>query len=170
MREVRGLLIPDHIEVPDANWYRMEFGDSVTWDIDRPGHEYMARQHGMDSLESSVAGTGTADGVLYATVEAELVVTREGKTETYCAVSGADATSQQVRDPEHVWSVAESRAVKRVVKRALGIRGANQSLDDADAAGQSETTQTTETDDTDTGGTSVPTYPDPQNNDDDIDW
>ncbi len=169
MDEKRGWLFPGGLDLPENNWYRMEFGDTVAWDIDREGHEYMARQSGATSLTSNVVSTGTAEGVLYAAVEAELTLELDGEEQTYRAVSGADATSQQVRDPEHVWSVAESRAVKRVVKRALGIRSTEQTREDG-AVGASESSAesaVSESSDSDSG---QPHYPDPENNDDDIDW
>lgn len=181
MAEEKGLWFPDGLEIPEDNWYRIEFGGNVVWDLDREGHVYLARQYGMVSLKSEITSTGTSEGILYAAVEAELEVDPDqtesdlsgpmgGSSptrETYRAVSGADETSQQVRDPEHVWSVAESRAIKRVVKRALGIRSVEATTDiDAQNASEPDTTPPDGGED----GTDVSTYPDPENNDDDIDW
>lgn len=171
MNEQKGLLFPENVDIPEQSWYRIDFGGNTVWDLDREGYEYLARQRGMDRLESEVVATGAREGVLYASVRAELELPKpqhKNETETYAAVSGADETSQQVRDPEHVWSVAESRAIKRVVKRALGVRDAEQTRE----PDTSETVQDPEpaagSDDGDDNSASV--YPDPENNDDDLDW
>jgi len=170
MIEKKGLLFPENVDIPEQSWYRIDFGDSVVWDLDREGYEYLAEQRGMTRLESEVVATGTYEGVLYASVRAELEIPRpnhKSETRAFAAVSGADETSQQVRDPEHVWSVAESRAIKRVVKRALGIRSVEATTDiDAQNASEPDTTPPDGGDD----GTDASTYPDPENNDDDIDW
>jgi hypothetical protein len=174
MIEEKGLLFPENVDIPEQSWYRIDFGDNVVWDLDREGHEYLAEQRGMIRLESEVVATGTYEGVLYASVRAELEIPRpnhKNETRTFAAVSGADETSQQVRDPEHVWSVAESRAIKRVVKRALGIRDAEQTRD-PEAAGSDDTPVEDPTPAAHSGGDGKDSnaYPDPENNDDDIDW
>lgn len=120
----KGWIFPADVEIPEQHWYRIDFGGDVMHDLEREGHEYLARQCGMIGLNSEVAASGTMDGIHHAAVEATLELARDGEIETYTAIGGADTASQQVRDPEHVFSVAESRAVKRVVKRALGIRSA----------------------------------------------
>jgi len=170
MREEKGWLFPENVEIPDQSWYRMDFGDTVRWDLDRAGHEELARQSGMYALESEITQTGEADGVLYAAVEAVIRMEYDDTSETYRAVAGADVASQQVRDPEHVWSVAESRAIKRAVKRALGIRPAETDVDPdtgpdsgrgaPDGAGPEVTD-----DDPEQIGSS-----DPLNDADDLDW
>jgi len=174
MIEKKGLLFPENVDIPEQSWYRIDFGDSVVWDLDREGYEYLAEQRGMTRLESEVVATGTYEGVLYASVRAELEIPRpnhKSETRAFAAVSGADETSQQVRDPEHVWSVAESRAIKRVVKRALGIRDAEQTRDpEAGGAGAGVEDPSPAAGSDDDDGSSIPTHPDPENNDDDIDW
>ena len=66
---------------------------------------------------------------------------------------------------------AESRAIKRVVKRALGIRDAEQTRDpEAGGGGASVQDPEPAAGSGDDGGSSIPTHPDPENNDDDIDW
>lgn len=139
MVEIKGWLFPADLNIPEQNWYRMEFGDSVAWDLDREGHEYLARQYGMVSLESHVATTGESGEIVYAAAESTLTIETPDGTETYTAVQGADTASQQVREPDYVWGVAESRAVKRAVKRALGIRSADESREpDTAPAGDPE--------------------------------
>lgn len=121
-QEINGWLFPDDVEPPDQSWYRMSFGDREVWDMDKHGHVEVARQVGLDSIETNIADSDTdSDGVRYAAVEATVSLNGE----TFAAVGGADSTSQQVRDPEHVWSVAETRALKRAIKRAVGIRPAD---------------------------------------------
>jgi len=120
----KGWLFPSGLDIPEQHWYRIDFGGDVMHDLDREGHVYLARQYGMVALNSEVTASGTNDGIHHAAVEATLEVSRDGGVEAYTAIGGADTASQQVRDPEHVFSVAESRAVKRAVKRALGIRSA----------------------------------------------
>ena len=120
----KGWIFPGDVEVPEQHWYRIDFGGDVMHDLDREGHVYLARQRGMIGLNSEVAASGTNDGIHHAAIESTLEIVEGGDVETYTAIGGADTASQQVRDPEHVFSVAESRAIKRAVKRALGIRSA----------------------------------------------
>jgi|APHM01.1.fsa_nt_gi hypothetical protein len=169
MQEKKGLLFPENVDVPEQSWYRIDFGGNVVWDLDREGHEHLARQQGMVRLESEVVATGTYEGVLYASVRAELELAEpqhKNTTKTFAAVSGADETSQQVRSPEHVWSVAESRAIKRVVKRALGVRDSNQDRapEIEKATEEPEQAGDARSDHPDPG------YPDPENNDGSLDW
>lgn len=128
MQEYRGWLFPSDAEIPpEQHWYQIEFsGGTTIWDMNREGHLYLARQFGLEAIESEVAATGDSEGLLYASVTAAL--TLDGKR--FEAVGGADESSQQVRDPEHVWSVAETRAIKRAVKRAVGVRDADTSTTD----------------------------------------
>jgi len=124
MKSIKGWLFPSEVDIPEESWYRMDFGGSAQWDLDREGHEEIARQYGMIGLNSELVGHGINDGILYATAESCIEIVRDGDVETHTAVSGADTASQQVREPDYVFSVAESRAIKKVVKRALGVRSA----------------------------------------------
>jgi len=120
----KGWVFPAAVEIPDQNWYRIDFGGDVQWDIDREGHESLARQVGMESLTSEVAAHGVSDGIVYCMVESTLIIPDGPFAGEFTAIQGADTASQQVREPDYVSGVAESRAVKRAVKRALGIRSA----------------------------------------------
>lgn len=124
MQSQKGWLFPESVDVPEQNWYRIDFGGDVQWDIDREGHEELARQAGMGSLTSEVAAHGVTDGIVYCMVESTLVIPEGQFAGEYTAIQGADTASQQVREPDYVSGVAESRALKRAVKRALGIRSA----------------------------------------------
>lgn len=120
-QEINGWLFPDDLDVDESDFYRMKFGDTERYDLDWNSHVDLAHQRGLEQVDARIHDSGVdGDGVRYAAVRAEVVV--EG--EAFAALGGADETSQQVRDPEHVWSVAESRALKRAVKKALNIRPA----------------------------------------------
>jgi len=135
----KGWLYPRHLDIPEQCWYRMEFGDSVQWDLDREGHEELARQAGMVELTSEVAAHGVdGEGIVYVVVEATLKLDHDEHGGEYTAVQGADTASQQVREPDYVSGVAESRAIKRVVKRALGIRSAAQEVSSDPEANRSD--------------------------------
>lgn len=128
--EVNGWLFPDDVEVPSEPWFRIPFGDDdEVRDMSWHGHVDVAHQQGIDQLQTEVADSGIDDdGIRYAAVKASVVI--DGTR--YESLAGADEASRQVRDPEHVWSVAESRAVKRAVKKALNIRPASDSAAKAD--------------------------------------
>lgn len=116
--EYRGFRFPNEEACPpDHLWYQMDFAGTETWDLTREGMLHAAREVGLESVQSCVAEAGTVDGILYASAEAEVVV---GGL-TFTAVGGADETSQQVRDPEHVFTVAETRAIKRAIRMAVPI-------------------------------------------------
>lgn len=136
----RGWLFPEGVPAPDdgAAWYRMSFGDTEKWDLNWNAHVHLAHECGLDSIKTEVADSGVdAEGIRYAAVKTTLVV--DGRV--FESMAGADETSQQVRDPEHVWSVAESRSVKRCVKKALDIRPHDEvtaESEDPDARGTPE--------------------------------
>jgi hypothetical protein len=138
----RGLVFPSEDHIPEEHyWYRMDFGDDTQWDLTSEGCLQAAREAGLVSVQSRVEDSGTSDGLLYATASATLKFDDGAE---WTAVSGADETSQQVRDPEHVWSVAETRAIKRAVKRAVPIRPADVSRD-PDASSPAEDDDSTPT-------------------------
>jgi len=158
-REINGWLFPDGVEVPEGSWYRISFGDREVWDMDKHGHMEVARQVGLTDVKTSVDESGSDHGgdVRYAAVTAKVIVDGD----IYQAVGGADTMSDQVRSPEHVWSVAETRGLKRAIKRAVGIRPAGEADTESDYDEFGHPTEdpqpATET-------------PDPPAEDDDIDW
>jgi hypothetical protein len=121
VQAVKGWYYPDEVEIPEESWYRMDFGGRVVHDLDKEGHLYVARQRGLQTVKTDIVSSGESEGILYAAARA--VVVLDG--ETYTGIGGADETSDQVRDPEHVFSVAETRAIKRAVKHGVGIRSAD---------------------------------------------
>lgn len=129
--EYRGFAFPAaEVVPPDHLWYQMDFGGESTWDLRREGMLYAARAVGLGSVKSSVTHSGSVDGILYASAEA----TVEVDGDEYRAVGGADETSQQVRDPEHTFTVAETRAIKRAIRMAVPVVPADQDrvADDGD--------------------------------------
>jgi len=127
MQEINGWLYPDDVDVPTQSFYRMEFGGRTVWDLDKYGHIYLARQVGLEAVETELVDSGLdSDGIRYAA--AKTAVTVNGGL--YSAIGGADETSQQVRDPEHTHSVAATRSLKNAIKLALGIRPADKSSSD----------------------------------------
>jgi len=121
MQELHGMLFPDDVEVPEQHFYRIDFGSDMMWDLNGDGYVDLAHQRDVESLETEVIDTGTdSDGIQYAVCQTRAVFP-DG---TFMAVSGADETSQQVRRPEFVWSVAGTRSLKRAIGRALNIQDA----------------------------------------------
>jgi len=135
-RTVRGWVVPEGVDIPDQHWYKIDFGGNVQHDLDREGHLHLARQCGLIDSDTRITDTGSDDGVMYAVAQTTLAFA-DG-TE-WSAVGGADAASNQVREPEHVWSVAGTRSVKRAVKRALGIRSAGEGPSPVDQEASSVT-------------------------------
>jgi hypothetical protein len=128
--EYKGWLFPAGIEPPpDEMWYTMEFrGGQRVHDITKDGALYCLRSAGLLSLETDIRHTGQdPHGEMWAVGQAQVIVEYEGMDRdesTFQAIGSADTMSDQVNDPEFLWSVAATRAIKRVAKHALGIRPA----------------------------------------------
>jgi hypothetical protein len=168
----KGWIFPAEIDIPEQNWYRIDFGGDSQWDIDREGHEHMADQVGYDELTSEIAAHGVSDGIIYCVVESTLVIPDGRFAGEYTAIQGADTASQQVREPDYVSGVAESRAVKRAVKRALGIRSAESEVSSDHSTtsapdGMDSDTPASEQFDDPAGGADVEQTTDKTNDDDD---
>lgn len=121
-----GWLFPEGVPLPeDEAWFRMKFGETTIhgWSWRGHVHQLHAADVDFESIRTHIVDSGqTEGGILYAA--AKTTIALDGTV--FSAVSGADETSQQVNDPEHVWSVAESRSVKRAVQKALDIRPTDQ--------------------------------------------
>jgi hypothetical protein len=120
-----GWSFPADLETPPPEqWFEIDFGGGPSVnDMTRDGHLQLLRQRDLDSMETDIVATGEdSDGVLWAAAKATVVVDGE----TWSAIGSADVTSNQVRDPEYLWSVAASRAIKRAAKHSLGIWSAGE--------------------------------------------
>lgn len=114
---VEGWELPAGIDVPTHRFY--EIGSWETKVLDWYGHVEMLHQLDLESIDVDLVDSGFDDsGVQYAAAKATIVVGGN----RFSAMGGADTASQQVRDPEHVFSVAETRALKRAIKKALPMR------------------------------------------------
>jgi hypothetical protein len=134
----RGWRFPASVDPPEETWYSYPIGDNRIEDQKWEGHVDMAHQFADDSVEfeSELMDAGfDPDGIQYAFARAAVVIDGE----RFEALQGADETTNQVRDPEYVLAVAESRALKRAVKKGLNIIPADE---DTAAADPSEPTDT----------------------------
>lgn len=129
--EKNGWLFPEGVAPPaDHHWHRFQIADKTIHGFDWQGHLELAREYGdegIERLDSECVASGTTEAGLYAAVRVTIVVNGD----SFSAVHGAEWASDQVRDPDMVWAVAESRATKRVVKKALGLRPADSDTSEA---------------------------------------
>lgn len=126
-----GWLFPDGVEPPpDHAWFRFPIGDKEVWGFDWNHHLEVARAYADDhfSIDSTVEYAGPGGGEAF-TAAVRVEVRLDG--EEYACVHGADEASNQVREPDYAFAVAESRATKRAVKKALGIVPANEETTEA---------------------------------------
>jgi len=136
----RGWRFPAEIDPPEETWYSYPIGDNQIKDQKWEGHVDMAHQYADESVvfraKLEDAGFGP-DDIQYAFCRAAVIIDGD----RYEALQGADETTNQVRDPEYVVAVAESRALKRAVKKALNIIPADE---DTAAADRTEPTNPVE--------------------------
>lgn len=113
-------LWPVEANVNEDLLYTIPFGSSEVEDLGWAGHVDVAHNLGVEKIDTEVVSDGynVADGVDYAAVRAT-VVREDGRV--FRSLQAADETTNQVRDHEFVWAVAESRALKRAVKKAYNI-------------------------------------------------
>jgi hypothetical protein len=127
-QEVRGWRFPADVDVPEDTWSRGKAGGETFHVFHWAGYVDVARQSGLESVETSVAATGAdEDGIPY--VAARATVTIDG--ERYEAIGSADAPENSLSD---MASTAQSRALKRAIRIALGIRRINESPDEPAAS------------------------------------
>lgn len=127
------LVFPDDLdlEIPEDQLYRQKFSGKTIVDLQADGYLELARQVGIVSLTSTVIDLfETDDGVLYAAVEASIKL--ENSDQEWNAYGDADSADT---DPEQVLRVAETRAQRRVCKKALGIRVTSSSEGSGDSKG-----------------------------------
>lgn len=127
---------PPGAEVLEHLAYTIPYGDDETEDIKWEGYVDVAHGLGVESIETEIIDSGVLNDVQFAV--AKVTVKTDGGN-TYSAVQAADETTNQVRQPEFVWSVAESRALKRAVKKAFNIyptsKDASEEPDPVDSSG-----------------------------------
>lgn len=113
-------LFPKEANVNDDLLYTIPFGSSEVEDLKWEGYVDVAHQMGVEEIDTEVVSDGynSENGVDYAAVRVT-VVREDGRA--FSSLQAADTTTNQVRDPEFVWAVAESRALKRAVKKAYNI-------------------------------------------------
>lgn len=127
-KEVAGLSIPAELDIPDDEIYEMKFGDTVVKSIKADGMIYLCQQAGLEHVETAIVDWGTDEnGIKYAICHATLTF---ADGQSYDAKAAADVTSDQVNDEEHLWSVAETRSIKRAGNRALGIHSIGESSEE----------------------------------------
>lgn len=122
-----GWRFPPGVKVPDdSDWYRISFGSNTARGWSWAAHvDQLHEFHEDVSIETEVVDSGFSPesrgkSVQYAAVKATVEV--DGAR--FSSLQAADETTQQVRDPEFVFAVAESRALKRAIKKALNIKPA----------------------------------------------
>lgn len=136
--ELKGWRFPDTVEPKEEWFFRMKFsGRGEVYDLDVDGCVDLVHMADVnfDGLDVEIVDSGVDDdGIRYAAAKA--TVTIDGKA--YSWIGSADATSQQVKNPEFLWSVATSRAFKRAVKMAFGLVKSSGEMPDADQTGDIE--------------------------------
>lgn len=118
---------PSAVEPKDELVYKIPFGSDEVEDLKWEGYVDVAHQLGAREIRSNLVDSGVNDGIQYAVVKTT-VVTEDGNE--FSKFGSADETTNQVRDPEFVWVVAESRSVKRAVKTAYNIYPTDKSASD----------------------------------------
>lgn len=113
----RGWRFPADIDVPEEGWFRYRAGKGHVEGLSWQAYAYMARQRGLESMRSELIEDGVSEDIRHATVK----VTLEFPDETIESFGAVDETLNQVNSVGYVTSVAESRAIKRAVIKALGI-------------------------------------------------
>lgn len=117
---VNGWRFPTDAEVPTDTWSKGKAGGEEFYVFHWAGFVDVARQMGLEGTETRVTATGEdEDGIPYVAVMAR--VTIDG--ETYEAIGSADAPENSLSD---MASTAQSRALKRAIRVALGIRRINE--------------------------------------------
>lgn len=135
---VNGWSFPDDVTVPDEGWTRVKNGGGEFYVI---GHDILidiAHQAGLNGIETEVvhAGHGMND-VPYVAVKATVDI--EGRP--LCpSIGSIDETDNSLSD---MVSTAETRAVKRSIKRAMGITNPGSGAEDPDAAQETSTASST---------------------------
>lgn len=140
---VNGWSFPEEADPPEADsgeWHRIKTGGEEVWVV---GHDILidvAHQIGLNDIETEIAHAGHGlNDVPYVAVRAEVDI--EGYP-TVNALGSIDETGNSLAD---MVSTAETKAIKRAIKRALGVTNPGAETEDPDARGETTGKRTTET-------------------------
>jgi len=123
-QEVRGWRFPADVDVPEDTWSRGKAGGETFHVFHWAGYVDVAHQCGLEFVETDIVATGEDDaGIPYAAARASVVIDGE----TYQAIGSTDAPANSLED---MCSTAQSRALKRAVRVALGIRRIGEAPDE----------------------------------------
>lgn len=111
-------VFPEEADPNEDLLYSYEIGSNEVHDLGWEGYVDVAHQLGVESIRTEEVASGVHDGLLYAVMKATVV---KGGGNVFESVQAADAATNQVKEPTFVWAVAESRALKRAVKKAYNI-------------------------------------------------
>lgn len=127
MKNVNGYLVPDDVDVPEDVFFRAKIDGETVELLGWEGYVDIARQSGMTGFDAHVDATGIdGDGIPYAAVRARVWF----GDEAYDAIGSTDSLTNGLED---MVSTAQSRALKRAIRIALGIRRVGETTDpDAD--------------------------------------
>lgn len=135
---INGWRFPANLDIPgedSGSWTRVKKGDSTFFVV---GHDILidaAHQAGLNGIDTEIAHIGTGlNDIPHVAVKATVDI--EGCPDV-TSFGSIDETANSLED---MVSTAETRAVKRSIKRALGITNPGVGAEDPDAAG--ETTKT----------------------------
>lgn len=124
---VNGWRFPAGVDVPDDTWSRGKAGGDEFYIFHWAGFVDVARQSGLEDVDVDVVATGAdQEDIPYVAVRAS--VTIDG--ERFSAIGSADAPANSLED---MASTAQSRALKRAIRIALGIRRDDESPDEPSA-------------------------------------
>lgn len=111
--------VPPDLDLPVDQLYRQTYKKRVIVDLGAHGYLELARQRGIQHLVTKLVNlelVGDKNDIVYVVVRAELQL--EGEDKEWNAYGDAST----VDSDERPTSVAETRAIRRVVQKALGIR------------------------------------------------
>ena len=132
-QRVNGWRFPAEVDVPDDTWSRGKAGGDTFFVFHWAGYVDVAQQMGLEGTETEVTATGTDDaGIPYVAVRATVRIDGE----TYEAIGSADAPENSLSD---MASTAQSRALKRAIRIALGIRRINEQPEEPSAVADAGT-------------------------------
>jgi len=97
--------------------YEIRFKDRKVKDISAVGYLWLARECGLNSIESELLHYSWDGKTLRAVVKVTVMI----GTEKYSALADCDDRSMSVRSPDMLVRAADTIAMKRAIARALGI-------------------------------------------------